>query len=177
MKLVLLQHSFKTIAGLIVSVHRFRIANMLSYFYVSLYVASLASTSVIPRQAPKTGPMQAIPVKAKADNTFHNGAPQLVAVPKDATEIPPAVYGARDIDLPFNRLYHGNMKYFPEGQLNTPTENRDVWGSEHDSANQSACGIPDNAYSISKVAIHPYFLKYADLSRESTTNHLPSINS
>ena len=35
-----------------------------------------------------------------------------------------------------------------------------------DSATQSACGIPDNAYYISKVAIHPYFLKYADLSRE-----------
>jgi len=149
-------------------VHCFRIANMLSYVYVSLFAASLASTSVIPRQAPNPGPMQAIPAKAKAPNTFHNGAPELVAEPPASGEIPPAVYGARDIDLPFNRLYHGNMKYFAAGQLNSPTGIQDVWQpGQNDHANQSACGIPDNAYSISKVAIHPYFLKYADLSRKS----------
>lgn len=35
-------------------------------------------------------------------------------------DIPPAVYGSRSIDLPFGRLYHGNMTFFRKGQLNTP---------------------------------------------------------
>ena len=136
-------------------------------FYFSVFVASLSSASVIPRQAPNTGPMQDIPTTGKPDNTFDNGAPQLTGEPNPSTDIPPAVYGARDIDLPFNRLYHGNMKYFAEGQLNTPTGKVDVFlPGKNDYANQSACGIPDNAYSGSKVAIHPYFLKFADLSRK-----------
>ena len=59
------------------------------------------------------------------------------------------------------------MNFFSTGQLNTASENTDEWLPQGtDSATQSACGIPDNAYSISKVAIHPYFLKYADLSRK-----------
>ena len=148
---------------------------MFSYFSLSLFAASLASTSVIPRQAPNPGLMQAIPAKALADNTFHNGAPQLTAEPPPSNDIPPAVYGARDIDLPFNRLYHGNMKFFAAGEMNTPTGTTDVWQpGQNDHANQSACGIPDNAFSGSKVAIHPYFLKYADLSRTSMKTE-PSI--
>ena len=64
-------------------------------------------------------------------------------------------------------LQHGNLKLFPAGQLNSPSTDHDLWQPEgQDSATQSACGIPDNAFSISKVAIHPYFLKYADLSRK-----------
>ena len=64
-------------------------------------------------------------------------------------------------------LQHGNLKLFPAGQLNTPDNDTDLWQPQgQDSASQSACGIPDNAFSISKVAIHPYFLKYADLSRK-----------
>lgn len=64
-------------------------------------------------------------------------------------------------------IQHGNMKFFPAGQLNTPTGDTDEWTPQGtDSATQSACGIPDNAFAISKVAIHPYFLKYADLSRK-----------
>lgn len=31
----------------------------------------------------------------------------------------------------------------------------------NDYANQSACGVPDSAYQASKVAIHPYWLKFA----------------
>ena len=90
----------------------------------------------------------------------------LAAEPPDNGETPPAIYGARSIDLPFYRLYHGNLNFFPAGQLNSPTGVGDKWVPDGiDSANQSACGIPDNAFSISKVAIHPYFLKYADLSR------------
>ena len=58
------------------------------------------------------------------------------------------------------------MKFFPTGQLNSPNSDTDLWLPKGtDSATQSACGIPDNAFTISKVAIHPYFLKYADLSR------------
>ena len=64
-------------------------------------------------------------------------------------------------------MYHGNLKFFSPGQLNTADGITDQWGASNDNANQSACGIPDNAWKVSKVAIHPYFLKYADLSRKS----------
>lgn len=142
---------------------------MLSHLVSVLAIASLASSAVLRRQ---DLPMQSIPATGKADGTFNNGAPLLAAEPPPSTEIPPSVYGARSIDLPFYRLFHGNMKFFSAGQLNTPTGIKDEWintpanTAENgiDSANQSACGIPDNAWSISKVAIHPYFLKYADLS-------------
>ena len=137
-----------------------------------LSVASLGHSSIIRRQDPG---MQQIPTTAKADNTFNNGAPQLNAEPAQVADTPPAVYGARSVDLPFGRLYHGSMSFFQAGELNTPTGYKDEWINTPatptqngiDSANQSACGIPDNAYSGSKVAIHPYFLKYADLSRKS----------
>lgn len=36
-----------------------------------------------------------------------------------------------------------------------------------DDPKQSACGIPHNAYSISHVAIHPYWLKYAPLDSKA----------
>lgn len=145
----------------------FAIARMLLSLALAISVASLTSGSVMRRQSPG---FQAVPTTGKADNTFNNGAPMLAAEPNDTDIVPPAIYGARDIDLPFGRLFHGNAMFFPAGQLNTPTENSDKWYPEGaDSANQSACGIPDNAYSISKVAIHPYFLKYADLSRKPTT--------
>ncbi|MCJ1477098.1 hypothetical protein MMC13_005769 [Lambiella insularis] len=108
---------------------------------------------------------QAVPQTPKAPGTFSNGAACLIAEPPLVDDIPDEIYGARPIDIPFFRLYHGNINFFPAGQLNTPTANRDLWASENDNANQSACGIPDNAFFISKVAIHPYFLKYADFSR------------
>jgi len=154
---------------------------MLFSLVVSLSsVACLASGSVLRRDTPEvfpTGPshptdpgMQSIPATGKADNTFNNGAPMLAKEPDGTDQIPPAIYGARDTDLPFGRLYHGNAKFFSAGQLNTPTGIHDKWVPDGlDSANQSACGIPDNAFSISKVAIHPYFLKYADLSRKPVT--------
>lgn len=129
-----------------------------------LVLFSLAvSTLVLPVVS-----QNAVPPTAKAPQTFSNGAPFLGGEPdcNDANPVP-GVYGAREVDLPFYRLYHGNMKFFSPGQLNTPTGPTDVFGSQNDDAQQSACGIPDNAYFISKVAIHPYFLKYADLSRES----------
>ena len=65
-------------------------------------------------------------------------------------------------------MFHGNISMFPQGQLNDPNFNTDQWTPNvYDFANQSACGIPDNAYLQEKAAIHPYFLEYAGLDRES----------
>jgi len=99
----------------------------------------------------------------------HNGSPPLLAEPPQEriSETVRDTYGVRHQDIPFLRLFHGNLKFFAPGQLNTPTGRGDVWGPENDNANQSACGIPDNAFYVSKVAIHPYFLKYAGLDRAS----------
>ena len=139
---------------------------MLCYSF-ALVLASVASAIVIRRGDPG---FQEIPTSAQPDNTFNNGAPQLAAEPPMQTSVPvPNVYDSRDIDLPFGRLYHGKMKFFSAGQLNTKTEITDRWITDPrvtDSAKQSACGIPDNAFSISKVAIHPYFLKFVPLSRK-----------
>lgn len=152
---------------------------MLFSLLLSLSVASVAHGSVMRRQdngPTDKGPAgynaaghQEIPSTAPPDNSFNNGKPELAAVPPDNGELPPNIYSARAVDLPFARLFHGNMKFFAKGQLNTPDGITDKWyPAGTDSAKQSACGIPDNAYSISKVAIHPYFLKYADLSRKSS---------
>ncbi len=57
-------------------------------------------------------------------------------------------------------MFHGNISMFPQGQLNDPNSNKDEWTPNvYDFANQSACGIPDNAYLQGKAAIHPYSLK------------------
>ena len=111
--------------------------------------------------------MQDIPSTAPADNQFNNTQPHLVTMPPLEESHPDdSIYGVRDIDLPFGRLYHGNMKYFAPGQLNKPGAWTDDWNpGVNDYANQSACGIPDAAYMNTKVAIHPYFLKYAPLDR------------
>ena len=135
---------------------------MLFSLLLSASVAALANARIMRRDG-----CQSIPSSAKADNTFNNGQPQLAAMPPEPEGNPPACYGARDIDIPIGRLYHGNAKFFAAGQLNTPDATTDKWYPDgQDSAGQTACGIPDNAYSITKVAIHPYFLKYADLSRK-----------
>jgi len=147
----------------------------MQFIFFFLAAASLASGAVIRRGDPTT---QEIPTKAKADNTFSNGKPNLASeVPTVAATSPTDIYGVRPIDLPFGRLYHGDMKFFSAGQLNSPDGLTDKWMGQpgaYDSANQSACGIPDNAFSISKVAIHPYFLKYADLSRKSRSKRKKS---
>ncbi|KAL8926951.1 MAG: hypothetical protein Q9172_001544 [Xanthocarpia lactea] len=135
---------------------------VLSKLAFLLGIASLAAGRVVKREDP---PFQHVPATAQPDNTFHVGKEQK-GMPLDTVEVPDAMYGARSIDLPFGRLQHGKMKFFDAGQLNTPTENTDVWApGVHDSAKQSACGIPDSAFQISKVAIHPYWLKFAPLER------------
>lgn len=98
--------------------------------------------------------------------TFNVGKTQLTGLPDTVKDISPAVYGSRSIGLSFGRPYHDNMTFFRKGQLNTPNGILDQYRpGKNDFSNQSACGIPDNAFFMSKVAIHPYFLKYADLSR------------
>jgi len=139
-----------------------------SLFLLSLL--HLSTSSVIRRQDPA---LQYHPDVAPAPGSFSNGKPW-VGQPAEVGDPIPAIYGPRSVDLPFNRLYHGHMKFFSAGQLNTPDGNTDIWGSANDNANQSACGIPDNAFRASKVAIHPYFLKYAGLDRRSPTEPSPS---
>ncbi|KAL8686532.1 MAG: hypothetical protein Q9224_005419, partial [Gallowayella concinna] len=127
-----------------------------------LSILPFATARVVKRADP---PFQHVPASAKADNTFHVSQ-EMKGMPPDSTVTPNAMYGARSIDLPFGRLQHGKMKFFGAGQLNTPTGRTDVWApGQHDSAEQSACGIPDSAFQTSKVAIHPYWLKFAPLER------------
>ncbi|KAL8992920.1 MAG: hypothetical protein Q9169_006739 [Polycauliona sp. 2 TL-2023] len=130
-----------------------------------LAIASLAAGRVVKRADP---PFQKVPKTAKADNTFHVPAQGLkqIGMPPDGEVTQNPMYGARSIDLPFSRLQHGKMKFFPKGELNAPDSITDIWApGKHDSAEQSACGIPDSAYQLSKVAIHPYWLKFAPLER------------
>lgn len=127
---------------------------MLKVFLCSLVsLLSLVNGALIPRDDP---PFQSIPATNQPDNTYNHGKFRPAGLPPTVTDIPPAVYGARSVDLPFGRLYHGKLKYFKKGQLNTPNGRTDVWQpGVNDFANQSACGIPDNAFFPSKVAIHP----------------------
>ncbi len=139
---------------------------------MALFLLALMATctptlsSIIPRSDPG---LQTVPPTAKAPNTFNSGTKTNKGMPPLSDTIPPAMYGPRSAaDLPFGRLFHGNMNFFQEGELNTPNALTNMGPPGHnDNANQSACGIPDNAWNPGKVAIHPYFLKYAGLDRTS----------
>ncbi len=138
---------------------------MLSFLVLWLSTITLVHGAAINPRSPEGG-AQVVP--NTPPTKFNNGAAMLYGEPPQDTTTPvPDAYGAREIDIPFYRLFHGNLKFFSAGQLNTPDKDTDM-SLDHggiDNADQSACGIPDNAFSDSKVAIHPYFLKYADLSR------------
>ena len=100
---------------------------------------------------------------------FRIGGPAEVSVrttdKPDAGLIQNPAYEARDIDLPFLRNFKGAARFYRH--TNDPENQSSSWGAKHDNENQTACGIPTNAYWLSGVAIHPYFLKYAGLDRES----------
>ena len=150
--------------------------HLLPYFFHFL----LAHASIIPRADP---PFQYVPSKATTpDNKFNIATTIFQGQPPDTTDVAPDVYGARSvslvpdvmtskrnpetvctqIDIPFALLNKGDLKLFTAGQLNTPAGTTDSWKpGVDDFASQSACGIPDNAFEPSKVAIHPYWLKYA----------------
>ena len=134
--------------------------------FVALASARLVLAGIAARQASSpssNGPWQTVPSsQPKPDNTYHNGQPKLNTEPPVVPDAVDPMFAAHPIDIPFGRLHNGSLKYFPEGQLNTATAITDQWApGTNDFANQSACGIPDNAFFISKVAIHPYFLKYS----------------
>lgn len=144
---------------------------------------SIALPSLALRQAPTATytntAVQSYPATAPDPSSFYqkgslsaDNLPLIGEPPQLGGPVDP-VYGTRNIDLPFGRLFEGNIKFFPEGELNSPGQNTDVFSTSpdlssvsNDNANQSACGIPDNAFFQSKVAIHPYFLKYAALDRK-----------
>ena len=112
--------------------------------------------------------LEQIPDTAKAANTFHkDGVEFELGQPDQVGTRLPEQFRPKDIDIPFGRLLKGNIKYFQPGEMNTPNGVQDSDGKpgEADDAKQSACGIPDNVYRDSKVAIHPYWLKYAGLDR------------
>ncbi len=154
---------------------------MLSTIVIQFLTISLAaSAAVLPRETPeeaalkayinrRTTAMQKIPSTAPAPGSFNTSTEYRPGQPPKSKVLPDPIYGVRDIDIPFGRLFHGDLNFFGKGELNNPDMDVDDWktiGTENDSAQQSACGIPDNAFFDSKVAIHPYFLKYAGLDRE-----------
>lgn len=96
----------------------------MQYCLSLLCVAAIANGAALQRRDPG---FQSIPSTGQKDNTFNNGAAARTGEPPDTSDPPPDIYGARSIDLPFYRLYSGNMKFFPEGQLNTPDQNTDVY--------------------------------------------------
>ncbi|KAL8933770.1 MAG: hypothetical protein Q9216_006218 [Gyalolechia sp. 2 TL-2023] len=112
------------------------------------------------------GGLQKVPDEPKQPNTFSNGQPQDNSGMAWGSGPIPDLYQPRKIDIPFGRMYHGKISFFDYGQYNDPKDNTATWSPDvFDNANQSACGIPDNAYFQTKAAIHPYFLKYAGLDR------------
>ena len=72
------------------------------------------------------------------------------------------------MDLPFKRMFHGNLNFFRS--FDDPTRTTASFGSQSNNANQTVCEIPPNAFFVTDVAIHPYFLKYADSDRYCMQN-------
>lgn len=157
---------------------------MLLSIFLALYAATQAASLIIPRDGGPTGSgppdpgdttqstdpgLQTVPDTGKPDNTFNNGVAQLNTGPPWSSSLAPPLYQPREIDIPFGWMFHGNISMFPSSQLNSGGYmNTDSWDQNVvDSANQSACGIPDRAYFQKQAAIHPYFLKYAGLDRRS----------
>ena len=152
---------------------------------ITLVAAVHLPANLHPRDKYPNGPWQTVPTtQPKPDNTYNDDTPKLNVEPPVVADAVDPMFAAHPIDIPFGRLHNGSLKYFPKGQLNTPDGITDHWTPGiNDFANQSACGIPDSAFYISKVAIHPYFLKYSPdnlgLSRKylyvlSLTISLPS---
>jgi len=92
-------------------------------FFLAAVTAVAQSSALRPRDPS----LQSIPSTGQKDNTFNNGAAARTGELPDTGDTPPDIYGARSIDLPFNRLYSGDMKFFPAGQLNTPDQYTDVY--------------------------------------------------
>ncbi|KAL8877333.1 MAG: hypothetical protein Q9192_008692, partial [Flavoplaca navasiana] len=152
-----------------------------SVLFLSTF-AIFASSVIVPRDDGPANPnmpealtgqgLQKVPDEPNAPNTFSNGHPQDNdgfdwGWDENKKPLPiPDVYQPRDVDIPFGRMYHGKMSFFDYGQYNSPSDNTATWAPDKlDNANQSACGIPDDSSFQTKIAIHPYFLKFAGLDR------------
>ena len=131
----------------------------------SLFAATCTFAAVIQERDPG---WQQIPDGCKAPNTFNVGTKLELGQPPQTSNKLPDIFMPRHCDIPFGRLVHGKVMYFKPGEMNTKDGVADTGVGVNDYATQSACGIPDNAYQNSKVAIHPYWLKYAGLDRKSS---------
>ncbi|KAL8662238.1 MAG: hypothetical protein Q9168_008293, partial [Polycauliona sp. 1 TL-2023] len=121
-------------------------------------VTSLVSASTIPQEL------------RRGVSSFNNGAPRRNGLETNPTGSlyangPYGISGQPGI--PFSRGNRGSLLFYGKGEGNTPDGVTDQWIDQGgvDDPKQSACGIPHNAYSVSHVAIHPYWLKYAPLDR------------
>lgn len=161
------------------------ISRMIQVFSLFAVVLRVAAGSQWPPQVPAnddSSPWQRIPEKAdvppggfyhpKLKGT-HTGPDCLGKTHnyylRESCTNPPQVYQARPYDIPFTMLNKGKLKFFKNdpkdpnrSQLNTnsPIESTNFQPGKNDDPKDSACGIPDNAYYPSKVAIHPYWLKF-----------------
>ncbi|KAL8647461.1 MAG: hypothetical protein Q9226_006421 [Calogaya cf. arnoldii] len=133
-----------------------------------LLIIQFVSTATIPRVSPRGG-----------TSPFQNGKPR-----RHGLEVNPTgslycngPYGiSNKAGIPFSRANRGSLLFYGKGEGNTPDGVTDQWTDQGgvDDPKQSACGIPHNAYAISHVAIHPYWLKYAPLDRKPPFLSIPS---
>lgn len=71
--------------------------------------------------------LQDVPDEPKAPNTFNNGKPEDTCGMQWGTGPIPDLYQPRDIDIPFGRMYHGNISFFNYGEFNDPNDNTASW--------------------------------------------------
>ena len=154
---------------------------MLFPFHIAILAAVVIEATPVPDNTkqvfqPANAPFQYVPnIQTTPDNHFNSGTSRGGGLSPLVNEPVPEVYQLREIDIPFGIMRQGKAVYFTENETNEPGSNKDVWNpGKNDFASQSACGIPNNAWFISHAAIHPYWLKYADLSSKSKV--LPQHN-
>ena len=114
--------------------------------YLPLLRLAVGAAMVLPRDDGPPDPgdqnvtdpgLISVPDQARAPNTFSNGQPQVTAEYPYSTDPIPDLYQPRGIDIPFGRMFHGNMTMFPQGQLNDPSSDTDQWTPNvYDFANQ-----------------------------------------
>ena len=98
-----------------------------SFVYLSLAIALVNGRS-LRRQAAGSVGVQPYPSSAPPDNSFSDGGKPLIGEPTDgAPNDDNGIYGNRDIDIPFGRLYGGNLIFFPQSEQNNPSDNTDHW--------------------------------------------------
>lgn len=100
-----------------------------SLAYLSFAIALVNGRSLRRQAAAGSVGMQPIPSSPPADNTFSDGGKMIMnfttleGAPNDDN----GIYGNRDIDIPFGRLYGGNLMFFPETEQNNNITNTDLW--------------------------------------------------